>query len=328
LVVALGWQTSRVRGAALAAVVFFLGTLYHFRYWFKYIDDPWLMLLTLDVLLAGFCWMRPLERWPRAAAWGLAGGLCALINPIVGFAWGIGTLLLAGRLRTWRTCAVAALGAAATLAPWTIRNYLVLGRLVPVKSNLAFELYQSQCLQRDGLLRNVHSHPGAGGGPEGNAYRRLGEMDYLDRKWEQYCEAVRDHPIGSLNRIANRALGATLWYEPFDRHEGPAPPWLRSLATSNHELWTKRLTHPMPFLALVFLVLTSVYQPLSLPQRTVIAVYLLYLLPYVITSYYERYAVPLLAVKVLLVAWAVERLFSRWRSNPVLPHSNLEERSD
>jgi hypothetical protein len=301
LVVALGWHTSRFRGAAIAAAVFFLGTLYHFRYWFEYVDDPWLVMLTLDVLLAGFCWLRPLEHRTRAAAWGIAGGLCALTNPIVGFAWGVGSLLLAMRQRAWRTFAVAVLCASATLAPWTVRNYLVFGRLLPVKSNLAFELYQSQCLQRDGLLRNFHSHPAGGGGPEGRVYRRLGEMAFMDRKWEQYWEAVRDHPIGSLNRIASRALGATLWYAPFDWREDPARSWL---------LWTKRLTHPLPFLALVFLVFTSIYQPLSLPQRTVIAVYLLYLLPYVISSYYERYAAPLLAVKVLLVAWSVERLVS------------------
>jgi hypothetical protein len=39
----------------------------------------------------------------------------------------------------------------------------------------------------------------------------------------------------------------------------------------------------------------------------VIGVYLLYLLPYVGISYYERYAVPLVGVKVLLVVWAVDR---------------------
>jgi hypothetical protein len=34
------------------------------------------------------------------------------------------------------------------------------------------------------------------------------------------------------------------------------------------------------------------------------------LLPYVAISYYERYAVPLLAVKVLLVLWAVDSLWN------------------
>jgi hypothetical protein len=316
LVLALARQTTRSLGAAIAGILFFLATLYHFRFWFRNLDDAWLVLLTLDLLLAGFCWLRPLERWPRAAAWGLFGGLCALTNPIVGFAWGTCSLLLAAKRRTWSPFAVAVLCAAATLAPWTIRNYLVFGRLIPVKSNLAFELYQSQSLQRDGLLQNFYSHPAGRAGPEGRAYRRLGEAAYLDRKWEQYQEAVWAHPIGFLNRLSSRVLGATLWYMPFNRPEEAAQPWL---------LWTKRITHPLPFLALVFLVLTSVHKPLSLPQWTVIGVYLFYLLPYVVSSYYERYAVPLLAVKVLLMIWAIERLvygtFTAHPRHTMLPHT-------
>jgi hypothetical protein len=39
----------------------------------------------------------------------------------------------------------------------------------------------------------------------------------------------------------------------------------------------------------------------------VIGVYVLYLLPYIGVSYYERYAVPLLGVKVLLVVWGADR---------------------
>jgi hypothetical protein len=41
---------------------------------------------------------------------------------------------------------------------------------------------------------------------------------------------------------------------------------------------------------------------------TVIGVYVLYLLPYIGASYYDRYALPLIGVKVLLVIWAVDRL--------------------
>ncbi len=55
-------------------------------------------------------------------------------------------------------------------------------------------------------------------------------------------------------------------------------------------------------------------------------VYLLYLLPYVGVSYYDRYAMPLLAVKILLVLWSADRvlvmLFGVPRPNaPVAPSS-------
>ena len=38
--------------------------------------------------------------------------------------------------------------------------------------------------------------------------------------------------------------------------------------------------------------------------------YALYLGPYIGVSYYERYAMPLLAVKCLLVIWAADRLLA------------------
>ncbi len=300
LVLALIWQTTQRIGPWIGAALFFLACLDHFHFWFKYIDDCWLNLLSLDLLIAGFCWLRSLEQRWKAAGWGLVGGFCALINPIVGFAWGVLSLLLGARLRKWSQLGLAGLFAALALAPWSVRNYLVLGRLVPVKSNLAFEMYQSQCLQPDGLLQNFRSHP-AGGGREGAEYRRVGEIAFMDHKWQQLREAIGADPLDYLDRIACRFLGATLWYVPFNRAGEAQKPWL---------LWVRRITHPLPFLALLLLVLTNCWNSLRLPQWTGIGVYLLYLLPYVATSYYERYAAPLVAVKVLLVIWAVDRMLS------------------
>ena len=59
------------------------------------------------------------------------------------------------------------------MAPWTIRNLIVFGRLIPVKSNAAYELYQSQCLQPDGLLqaRAFSTHPYSYAGPERQEYK-------------------------------------------------------------------------------------------------------------------------------------------------------------
>jgi hypothetical protein len=80
-----------------------------------------------------------------------------------------------------------------------------------------------------------------------------------------------------------------------------------------------RLTHPLPFLGLLVLVFTSGRKPLDAAQWTVIGVYLLYLLPYPAISDYDRYAAPLLGVKVLLVLWGADRLLS-FRA-PVSPRS-------
>jgi hypothetical protein len=300
------------RGGAWAALALFLAALlWDFHSWFQFTHDSWLVLLVLDLLLAWFCWGRPLERWWTAAGWGLLGGLCALVNPIVGWTWGVLSLSAGFRRRDWPRLAAALGGAGLALLPWTVRNYQVFGRLVPVKSNAAYELYQSQCLQRDGLIqRRTFTHfPGRGGTPEGQEYTALGESAYLERKRDQFVQAVRADPLDYLDRVACRFLGATLWYEPFDRGAGTGRPWL---------LWLSRFLHPLPFLGLLLLVGTALWDRLTRAQWAVIGVYLLYLLPYIAVSYYERYGTPLLGVKVLLVLWALGRLRSYLPGKPRL----------
>jgi hypothetical protein len=305
LVLALAWQTMRRGSVWLALGIFLAALLADFHLCFQLTHDSGIMLLALDLVVAGFCWLQPLGgRW-AAAAWGALGGLCALVNPIVGAVWGALSLVPAARQRAWRRLGVALLVAGLVLAPWTVRNYLVLGRLVPVKSNLAYELYQSQCLQPDGLIQltTFSTHPNATLGVERIEYKAVGEMAFLDHKRRQFWEAVRADPQEFVDRVACRFLGVTLWYVPFNRTHVLERPVV---------LWLSRALYPLPFLALLLLAGTAPWRPLERAQWSAIAVYALYLLPYVAASYYERYGLPLLGVKVLLVVWAVDHLLGLW----------------
>jgi hypothetical protein len=307
LVVALAGQTTRVGGIAGPVVAFLVALAYQFEHGFQRTHDGWLVLLSVDLLLAGLCRFRPLEPAPagpsvlRCAGWGLFGGLCAQVSPVVGLTWGVLSLLAGLRGRAWSGLIVAALVAGLTVAPWTVRNYLVFGRLIPMKSNLPLELYQSQCLQADGLLQTFKGHPGDAASQERREYRALGERAYLDRKWAQFRQAVQADPLDFLDRVASRFLGATLWYVPFDRAVESKQPVV---------LWFKRILHPLPFLALLVLLGTAPRGGLHPAQWVGIGAYCLHLAPYVAVSYYERYAVPLLGVKVLLVLWATDRLLA------------------
>jgi hypothetical protein len=297
--------------AAIALVValllYLVSLLWNFQASFERPhQDTFVIMLAFDIIIVGLCWYRPLKNWRTAALWGLLGGLCALISPIVGFSWGALTAWTSVRERAWSRLVLTLLFAALAVAPWTIRNYLVFGRIIPLKSNLAFELYQSQCLEQNGLLTNFKMHPGGLKNQEGREYLRLGEIGFLDRKWEQFCQSVATDPLDFADRVATRFLGATLWYKPFQEQRQP---WVIML---------KRLTHPLPLLAFVFLLFTSIWKPLTWPQQTVLGLYAVYLLPYIVISYYERYAQPLLGIKVLLVVWAAERLLSvtvGWATN-------------
>ena len=300
LTLVIAGQTTRRLGPNAIAAIFIVALLINFRDCFQANGDRWITLLTLDLVLAGFYWGRPLSRWPRAVYWGFFGGVCALISPIAAFTWGTLSVSIGVRERAWTRLMLMLLATVITMAPWTIRNYLVFGRWFPVKSNLAYELYQSHCLQSDGILqgRTLGLHPYQRTSRERGIYDALGEAAYLDLKADQFREAVGADPLDLLDRIAARFLCATLWYVPIDRSPADTTSWL---------LLVQRLMHPWPFLALFLLVLVGIRNRLHPVMWTVIAIYWLYLAPYIVTSYYERYAFPLLAAKVLVVVWAFDR---------------------
>jgi hypothetical protein len=302
LVLAVARRTTSRLGAGVVAAAYVLVLLAEFGHWFQ-VPHFRLTVPGIDVLLAGLGWGRPLGGWRRSVAWGVFGGLAALVSPILGFTWAVCSLP-AGFGRSARArFALAALTAGLVVAPWTVRNYVVFGRLIPLKSNLAYELYQSQCLQPDGLLQatTFAAHPSVVQSPEGREYQTLGETAYLDRKREQFWEAVRARPADFAGRVGDRFLGVTLWYVPFNRTAGAEQPWL---------LWAERTVHPLPFLGLLVLVATSGRLPLHPVQWAAIGIYAVYLLPYIVVSYYQGYGCALLAVKILLVLWAVDRLLA------------------
>jgi hypothetical protein len=272
----------------------------------------------MDFVLAGFCWWRPLDPQARplsgwrvylshAAAWGLLGGLCALANPIIGFAWGTLSVLIAGRAEqrnAWSRLAVAIACAGLTVSPWVIRNYLVFGRLVPIKSNAAYEFYQSQCLQADGLLQRstFQLHPHMVANRERSVYKELGEMAFMDQKWESVRQSVAADPLGFLKRVTDRFLGAAVWYTPFDRTEEMGH-W--------SVLWFHRVIHVLPLAGLLAFLYLPAREPVQRAQWIVIGIYIFYLSPYIIISYYAPYGQLLLGVKALLMIWGVDALWLR-----------------
>jgi DNA-directed RNA polymerase subunit RPC12/RpoP len=299
LVLALAWQTTARLGILIAAACFVVALVGDFHLWFQATHDMSLVLLALDIVVVGIAWCRPLRGWKSAACWGLVGGMLAMISPIVALTWGVLSIALMIRERAWYRLGIAVLLAGVTLSPWIIRNYYHFGKLLPVKSNAAYELWQSQCKQKDGLLHDFNGHPYASAGSERREYKAIGEIAFIEKKRELFWQSVRADPLDFFDRVAARFLGATLWFEPFDLGDKRSRPWM---------VWTTRAIHPLPFLALVFLATSVVWRPLHWSQWVVMGTYVLYLGPYIAVSYYERYAVPLLAVKVLLVIWGADRL--------------------
>ena len=220
--------------------------------------------------------------------------------------------------RRWKPIAIALLIATLVHAPWTIRNFLLFGRIIPIKSNLAYELYQSQCLQKDGLLqgKTFGTHPYAHPNKARREYKQKGEMEFLDEKRQLFYDAVLADPLDFCDRVVSRFLGCLVWYQPFDIHFERSHPWVT---------WLNRVLHPLPLLAILVLAYSEFWRPLHPAMWAVIGIFLLYQIPYVIISYYERYAIPALGTKAILTFWLIDRVWSLIARTP-LPAPGLDSR--
>ena len=284
---------------AVAVGVYGVALAVNFYHLFMFTHDHWIVLFWVCVFFDAAD--RLFGRAPSIAAmagWGIAGGFSALTSPVLGPVWAALTVLLAIASKKTRPFATSAFVAAMVVGPWMVRNAIVFHRFVPVKSNLAFELYQSQCLEPDGVLRQATavSHPYLSDGAERQLYRKEGETNYLEEKQRLFLDSIRKAPVSYLNRIGNRLVAATVLYVPYDTRDSRTSKFLGTVL------------HPVPFIGLV-LTLTTPGWARDRRKMAAIAIYSLIILPYIIISYYIRYAMPLLAVKVLFCLWAWESLY-------------------
>jgi 4-amino-4-deoxy-L-arabinose transferase-like glycosyltransferase len=205
-----------------------------------------------------------LGRWVKfAVLWGIA----ALTNPtLLGFLPWSG-LWAAWRLhrqqRPWfRNAVVSAMVFFALIGPWVVRNRLVFGRWVFLRSNAGFEL----------SLGNYHGSNGMGWfgkHPTQNRWQydedqRLGELGYVDQHKSAAMDFIRHYPGEFLELTGTRVVA--FWFATYLKYIDPsdAPPrWFyiitSALALAGSVLWMTRrpygaglllgavLTYPIPY---------------------------------------------------------------------------------
>ena len=188
------------------------------------------------------------------------------------------------------------------VAPWTIRNRVVLGRWVPIKSNGMYELWQSQCLDDDGVFdwKTCSLHPWPSAGTQRIRYKEIGEVAFIDEKGDLALASIRANPLSYLNRVFNRWIAACVYYNPFN--EGNERYFMPVLL--------KRIVFPLPLIGVV-LIFAIRKHPIEPEILATVSLLTLCLFPYVMISYYERYATPLIGMKILTVIYAVNALFAR-----------------
>ena len=132
------------------------------------------------VALCAMLWMRE-PRSGRAALFGAVTGVCVLTRPtILGFS-SLFVVWVAVRRRVAPMHALIALGTAtAIVAPWVVRNYVVLDAFVFTRSHVGFGFW-------------LGNHPGATGG-EGDPDDPTGSRSLFDRAPASFREVVLAQP--------------------------------------------------------------------------------------------------------------------------------------
>ena len=150
--------------------------------------------------------MAETEKWLEWGAYGGLWGLALMTNPALGLLlpFLLGWAAFRGRGESglrWKRAGLAAGLAILCCVPWTIRNYVAFHRLIPVRSNLPFELWLG-----NNDIFDEHSRGGRRSitrTEEARRYAQLGETGYMAEKWELATSFMRTHPELEL-RLAGR----------------------------------------------------------------------------------------------------------------------------
>jgi 4-amino-4-deoxy-L-arabinose transferase-like glycosyltransferase len=100
------------------------------------------------------------------------------------------------------------------ILPWTIRNYSVFHRLIPVRDNFGLELWVG--VELDSNLKPPGNRPFPLDFPLCNPteYNRLGELAFMDSRTRLSTQFIRDYPLDYLHTVLDRFR--RFWSEPSD----------------------------------------------------------------------------------------------------------------
>lgn len=174
--------------------------------------DTWLATLLLATL---FLVVLRLEDSDRAQNWigfGLLSGVAALTSPVLLSVLPILALWMLFRLhqqrKRWLVPALSALFAVLlVVTPWTVRNYHMFHRLIPISDCLGLEIG----IGNPGSASYFYSKSAGPwdpwkNGSEWREFREMGEVRYFDWKGKQGTAYIKGHPQWYAGMVARRIL--------------------------------------------------------------------------------------------------------------------------
>lgn len=281
-----------------AYVVVFYGIylVTHFRWFFQITHDVWILLLLMCVLYCTAVFINENRIGLTCAVnWGICGGLTALASPILGIVWFLLVFFTIATKKNGKVLMVSTVLGCLLVSSWGVRNYIVFNKLIPIKSNFYYEVYSTNFETDDGLFDEsmLTEEPVWTLGKDAESpYRKLGEIKFLEKYEEKFFSAFRQNPYAFLSNVKNRFVAAVLVYHPYNH-------------TYEKSMVCKQILHILPFIGIMLVVFLRGYTG-SVHIRIALLMYVVYLLPYIIASYYIRYAIPLTPLKILFIFWGVD----------------------
>jgi hypothetical protein len=152
------------------------------------------------------------------------------------------------------------LGLALALAPWTIRNYLVLGRVIPVRDNFGLELWLGN---RPGMQGTV-DYSGDFPDHDPSTYSRMGEIAYMRAKFREAKMFMLSDPRAFLDRCLHRVF--QFWYVPYSHSWLLASllAWIGAFQALRRQNWGQILAIPLETFPLIYYV-SHVFPTYRLP---------------------------------------------------------------
>jgi hypothetical protein len=145
---------------------------------------------------------------------GIYAGLLVLLQATFLAVLGLYTICFAFSKARSPKMLLALAGLCLILVPWTIRNYVELGRLIPIRDNFGLELWLGN---RPGMHGTV-DYDGDFPDHDPSTYARQGELRFMDAKLQEAKEFIASDPISFLERCLRRSI--EFWYVPY------SPPWI------------------------------------------------------------------------------------------------------
>jgi 4-amino-4-deoxy-L-arabinose transferase-like glycosyltransferase len=303
----------RIAGFPAAAVAAWLWALYPngIILPFEWVWDTSLSALLMTTILWATIALTTTQRRRDWLAYGALWGVALLTNPSVGILLPVFLLWLALRGRpdanSYSKLACAAfLVAIAVCLPWTIRNYSKFHRVIPLRSNFAFELWIGN--------NDIFDEHAVGGIQritrfgEVRLYTQLGETAFMDEKRRLAFEFLRTHRALALRLTARRIVATWL---------GTEHPWRDFWATDEWLVRTIFIFNAFTALATICGIAILLWRknPFAIP---VAAIPVLFPLVYYATHTSLRYRHPIDPVLLLLVAAAIVTI-GRTRPDTIAP---------